>query len=49
MLNYHGKPIGWILEQTYRSKTGTDSTLYVHVFKMDEGLSKVVGYQRRRK
>lgn len=47
MLNYQGKPNGWILEQTYRVKNSADSTFYVHVFKIDEGLSKVVGYQRR--
>ncbi len=49
MLNYHGKPNGWILEQTYRSKDSTDKALYIHVFKIDEGLTKVVEHQSRKK
>ncbi|PJJ83223.1 hypothetical protein [Mucilaginibacter auburnensis] len=46
MLNYHGKPNGWILEQTYRS---TDSTLYIHIFKMDEKFNSVVAHQSLKK
>jgi hypothetical protein len=48
LLNYKGKPNGWILEQTYRLKSSGDSALYTHVFKMDNDLDKVVGYQKRK-
>jgi hypothetical protein len=48
LLNYKGKPNGWILEQTYRLKSGDSSALYSYVFKIDNELEKVVGYKKRK-
>lgn len=45
MLNYKGKPNGWILEQTYRLKNDDHASLCTLTFKLDSNLSKVWSQQ----
>lgn len=45
LLNYKGKPEGWIIEETYKFKNGIDSSLYHTTFKIDDKLSRVLSQQ----
>ncbi len=49
LLNYKGKPEGWILEETYKLKNGMDSGLYHATFKIDDKLSRVLSQQTTKK
>ncbi len=49
LLNYKGKPEGWIIEETYKLKNGIDSSLYHATFKIDDKLSRVLSQQTTKK
>ena len=49
LLNYKGKPEGWIIEETYKFKNGIDSSLYHATFKIDDKLSQVLSQQTTKK
>jgi hypothetical protein len=49
LLNYKGKPEGWIIEETYKLKNGIDSSLYHATFKIDDKLSKILSQQTTKK
>jgi hypothetical protein len=49
LLNYKGKPEGWIIEEVYKFKNGIDTSLYHATFKIDDEISKVLSQQTTKK